>query len=53
MRVGGVAAVGGRVGGELTVTPVSGLPRGSTFTTIVRYDGVPQTLSDGSGFLHR
>lgn len=38
--------------GELTVLPVAGLPVGRTFTTVIRYDGVPETLPDGSGFIH-
>jgi len=38
--------------GELTVTPRRGLHKHRTFTVAVRYDGVPQTLEDGSGFIH-
>jgi aminopeptidase N len=40
--------------GELTVTPENSLPDGEEFTTVVRYDGVPQTQADlgGSGFMH-
>jgi hypothetical protein len=42
----------GRSGDELTVTPLRGLHRGERFTVIVAYDGVPETLEDGSGFVH-
>lgn len=38
--------------GELVITPGRGLNRGSEFTTVVRYGGVPQTAPDGSGFIH-
>ena len=41
--------------GELTVTPKSGLRKGSTFTAVFRYDGVPEPIEDAfgiSGFLH-
>ena len=44
-----------RSDGELIVTPRSGLRKGSTFTAVFRYDGVPQTLEDLfgiSGFIH-
>ncbi len=41
---------------ELVVTPATGIPSGSAFTTVVRYDGVPETIGDGqlglSGFVH-
>lgn len=36
------AATWSRSGGELTVTPARGLPSRRTFTTVVRYDGVPE-----------
>ncbi len=32
-------------GGELQITPASGLASGSRFTTIVTYDGSPQTIT--------
>ncbi|HEX8628008.1 MAG TPA: M1 family metallopeptidase [Catenuloplanes sp.] len=35
-----------RAGGELTVTPRRGLPKGRTFVTVVRYDGVPELLDE-------
>jgi hypothetical protein len=43
-----------RARGELTVDPRRRLARGHRFTTVVRYAGVPRTLSafGASGFLH-
>jgi aminopeptidase N len=45
-----------RDAGELTVTPEKFLRKGHEFTTVVRYDGVPQTIQDPligpSGFIH-
>jgi hypothetical protein len=44
-----------RDGGELTVTPKRGVPKGHRFTTAVKYDGVPEAVTDQfgtSGFLH-
>ena len=52
VKVNGAPATWRRSGGELTVTPRRGLRKGGTFTTVVRYDGVPRTLPDGSGFVH-
>ena len=52
IEVDGQAARFSRAGGELRIVPPAGLPDGRAFTTIVRYDGVPRTLSDGSGFIH-
>jgi hypothetical protein len=52
IKVNGRSATWSRDGGELTVTPARGLPDDSEFTTVVRYDGVPETLGDGSGFIH-
>jgi hypothetical protein len=52
ITVDGRSATWSRSGGELTVKPRNGLRKGSKFTTVVRYDGVPQTLPDGSGFIH-
>jgi aminopeptidase N len=49
--VDGRAATWSRSGGELVVTPPAGLTRGSEFTTVVRYAGVPKRLPDGSGFV--
>ena len=53
--VDGVPAQWSRSGHELTVVPASGLPAGSRFHVVVRYDGVPQTIHDQfgqSGFIH-
>ena len=52
IRVDGRPADWSRDGDELTVTPRRGIGDGGTFTTVVSYDGVPQTLPDGSGFFH-
>lgn len=41
-----------RAGGELSVVPSAGLRNGRLFTTVVKYGGIPETLSDGSGFIH-
>ncbi len=41
-----------RDGAELTVTPTACLLEGRRFVTIVTYAGVPETLPDGSGFVH-
>ena len=41
-----------RDGDELTVRPRRGIPEGARFTTVVKYDGSPETLPDGSGFFH-
>ncbi len=41
-----------RDGGELIVTPRDGLRNGANFTVEVKYRGVPETLEDGSGFIH-
>lgn len=52
VRVDGRRASWRHVDGELTVIPARGLRKRSTFTTEVTYGGVPQTLEDGSGFIH-
>ena len=44
-----------RDGDELTVTPEDSLKEDSEFTTVVEYDGVPETIADDlgtSGFMH-
>ncbi|HJY25278.1 MAG TPA: M1 family peptidase, partial [Actinomycetes bacterium] len=41
-----------RDGDEMTVTPTRGLRDRTRFTTVIRYDGIPETLPDGSGFIH-
>jgi aminopeptidase N len=40
-----------RDGGELTITPDGGLRQSRTFTVVVDYSGIPQSL-EGAGFLH-
>jgi aminopeptidase N len=55
ISVDGTAASWSRTGHELTVIPRHGLERGSDFTTVVCYDGVPQTTQIAfgpSGFIH-
>jgi aminopeptidase N len=52
VRVDGRRATWRHDGGELIITPSRGLRAGHHFTTVVRYDGVPRTLPDGSGFIH-
>lgn len=41
-------------GTKLSVTPARGVPDGRTFTTVVEYSGVPQTLAlpGPAGFIH-
>ena len=39
-------------GDELTVTPSRGIRKGAQFVVVIRYSGIPQTLPDGSGFIH-
>lgn len=52
ITVNGRSADWSRAADELTVKPRSGLPKGKNFTTVIRYDGVPQTLPAGDGFIH-
>jgi hypothetical protein len=56
LTVDGRAARWSRSGGELTVTPRRGLPRGHAFTVVAKYDGVPEVLEDpnlgASGVFH-
>ena len=49
IKVGGGAAEWERKGGELTVIPHSGIPKGDSFTTVVRYEGVPEPIEDALG----
>ena len=54
ITVDGEPAEWTRDGAELTVTPAAGLRDGSTFTTVVRYSGIPHPVLDAfgeSGFL--
>ena len=48
IKVDGRAADWSRDGGELTVIPHSGIPKGDSFTTVVRYDGVPEPIEDAA-----
>ena len=52
IEINGRPAEWSRDGAELTVTPKRGLRNHTRFTAVVTYDGVPETLSDGSGFFH-
>ncbi|HWT23742.1 MAG TPA: M1 family aminopeptidase, partial [Solirubrobacteraceae bacterium] len=55
ITVDGRRATWTRDGQELVVTPRRGIRRGRTFRTVVRYDGVPETIEDVfglSGFIH-
>jgi aminopeptidase N len=55
ISVDGVDAAWTRDAGELTVTPEGSLKEGRTFTAVVRYDGIPQPITDAfgvSGFMH-
>jgi len=49
IRVDGQRATWDRHRGELTITPRDGLGRGTAFVVVVRYDGVPITISDALG----
>jgi hypothetical protein len=52
--VNGAPAAANRAGQELTLKPKSGITKGSTFTVVAAYDGIPATLEDfgASGFIH-
>ena len=52
VTVDGRRARWSRDGAELTVTPRRGLREDTRFTTVVRYDGTPQTLPNNKGFFH-
>jgi aminopeptidase N len=55
ITVDGDEATWSRDAGELTVTPEDSLREHKEFTTVVRYDGVPETIQDDlgtSGFMH-
>jgi aminopeptidase N len=55
ITVDGNEADWSRDAGELTVTPEDPLRKRHEFTTVVRYDGVPETVQDDlgtSGFMH-
>jgi aminopeptidase N len=55
ITVDGGDATWSRDAGELTVTPQHSLPVDHTFTTVIAYDGVPETIQDElgtAGFMH-
>jgi hypothetical protein len=55
ITVDGRRAEWSRDGDELTVVPSSGIRNSTRFTTVVKYDGVPEPIEDAfglSGFLH-
>jgi Peptidase family M1 domain/Peptidase M1 N-terminal domain len=52
VSINGRRADWARDGSELTVIPRATLRRSDLFTAELHYDGVPQTLPDGSGFVH-
>ncbi len=54
ITINGTAAHWHRVGNELVIDPAAGILSGSSFRTVVTYDGVPVTLDDFgvSGFIH-
>jgi aminopeptidase N len=49
VTVDGDEAAWARDGQELTITPEDDLCRGKTFTTVVSYDGIPETIEDAFG----
>ena len=49
IKVDGSLATWTRDGGELTVTPAEGLPRGEPFLVVVRYHGIPEPIEDELG----
>ena len=51
VTVDGVAATWSRDGGELTIVPAAVLPRGHRFSTVVVYNGVPETIEGPFGSL--
>ncbi|WP_211254493.1 M1 family metallopeptidase [Cellulomonas cellasea] len=52
VTVDGRPATWARDGGELTVTPARGIRDHRWFRVVVTYDGVPEPLEEGGGFLH-
>jgi peptidase M1-like protein len=52
VEVNGRNATWTRSGDELTITPRSGIKKHHRFVVEIDYHGVPQTLPDGSGFIH-
>ena len=56
VKVNGRRAAWSRDGAELTITPPKGLRKHRKFTTVVRYEGIPETIEHPalgvSGFIH-
>ncbi len=52
VEIDGRRAFWRRDGNELIVTPRDGIRDDDHFTIEVRYRGIPETLEDGSGFIH-
>ena len=52
ISVDGRSATWSRSGAELTVVPRHGIEKRRHFTTLVRYDGVPETAPGPEGFIH-
>jgi hypothetical protein len=55
VTVDGRPATWVRDAGEMTVTPVRGIPSNKRFVVVVTYDGVPEPIGEGfglSGFIH-
>jgi hypothetical protein len=52
VTVDGSAATWSRDGGELTIVPARGIRNNTRFVVVVAYSGIPETLPDGSGFIH-
>jgi hypothetical protein len=52
VTVDGRSATVTRKGDELTVRPRRSISRTALFVVVVDYGGIPQTLPDGSGFIH-
>jgi hypothetical protein len=46
IEIDGAPATWTRTKGELTVTPAEGLPAGTPFSTVVRYDGIPEQVRE-------
>ena len=49
IRVEGRRATWDRDRGELKITPQNGLGRDQPFVTVIRYDGIPKTITDALG----
>jgi peptidase M1-like protein/immune inhibitor InhA-like protein len=52
IKIDGHPATWTRSGGELVITPRPGIRDKQNFRTEIKYRGIPETLEDGSGFIH-